>query len=424
MASKEESSGARGSTESAPEPGVAKSEGSAPNESEPGQEEVSQLSKMAAGMNMVMGRLASDPMGYQMARRHMEAERTKKPHKGEDEESVFGNESEFPAPASIRLPPDDYEFPTALPESGPRDRFLDIQRPFEYDGSPNTWDEWKVDMQYYVETQRRRFKSKKEVVIVVMGCLKPGTHIRATMKALAKTLMDPHSEENHAFMNKDGPMEGAQWILDYLKGHINLLAHKERQHGRLYKAQGNTPFHIWIKEIDMARLELGIPTKELLRFVVNNMSKDDRYEICQWLRIRPEQLSWHDLRHDGIDITFQYWERNRAHHPWRGGRNENNAMQPRDSHGHFTARGHAGQSQDAPGTRDPRPRLSDDDFNLLRAAKACFRCRRTGHRKEACDNEPDFKSTLTDAAREHLKKVAKQIIEARVARHATGQDYE
>lgn len=314
------------------------------------------------------------------------------------------------------LPPDDHTFPDPFPAAGPGDRFIGIHPPFEYDDDVRNWQPWKTEVLLYMDSQRKRFRSRTEVLYTIMASTKIGSRAKSQLRAIGQLVLGNNSRESTEFQACAGVRQATEWILAQLARHQNVLGLMAAQKNKLYTAQGSQRYDTWIQNLDTLRQDLGIPSDHLLNFVISNMSHDIRYEIAKWLGKHPEELTWEELTIEGPSISFMYWQRNKAHHgQWKD--HGNTAPQPRTTTGQWAPRHNSAQQV---GTTPKQPRLNDADFALVRQAGACFKCRETGHRSDACTNPRSMEDSLTEAKRDLFRRLATQRQQQR-AQNKTGQ---
>jgi len=139
-----------------------------------------------------------------------------------------------------------------------KDRWLEQDKPFQYDGSGKLWYDWLVDMKTYVGANAKRFRSGGDVMLLFLNATKPSSKPRQLLTDIADDLFNPsttyYSEYNaietkYPDSHAQARYQEARWILSKMRPEFRSLEYENSLLKVIMAPQGTKRWSTWFSEV-------------------------------------------------------------------------------------------------------------------------------------------------------------------------------
>jgi hypothetical protein len=289
-----------------------------------------------------------------------------------------------------------------------------IAKPAEFDGTYAKYHSWAIGVLGYVQYMAVSFTEPLGVLLVFQAATVLGSPARRTMDALYLACMATDGAVRKEFDQLTTAMQTARWIGSKMdKVYFDHLAWDNAMDRIKAARQGPLRQGSWLKfwqVIDEARNTLRLPDSETKHYVMNNMNQELLMEINLKAGWKRSQMTLNYILDNAVAMEDQVLRKNRAHHSEEGlaGSYRKRQEEKKDrKRGRETSLVSTTSSKDHfDRTNVARRRLSSEDFELVRKAKACWTCWRTGHTAQDCTRGAPHE--MTDTIRERLRREAQE----------------
>jgi hypothetical protein len=233
-------------------------------------------------------------------------------------------ENPFPAPfrrdeKSDNVPdPDKMDYTFTTPTAPTSDRWLEVSKPFDFDGNPKNWRPWRTAVETYVSDNLSRFRSGLSVMDVVNASILPNTRAKLLMTALLQSIFTDGTEERREFESLKQTFQVFRWTMNKLEPHFRDALSSAEAMNQLRHQQRNEPLSEWLAKLDMARLTLGMSHDHALAFLLTGINKELAILIATKVGKVYTQLVWAEIEQWGPpceDELKLIHQQHKAHNP-------------------------------------------------------------------------------------------------------------
>jgi hypothetical protein len=191
-----------------------------------------------------------------------------------------------PAPGNQFIPPN-------APSNN--DKWLEMPKPFEYDGSYALWDDWQSKVETYFLVNAHRFRSAWHAIGEIASYTKPASRAADLVSALTRSAQIPNSTEWFEFQQISEPLQVSSWILGHLAPSCSDPLKSEKALATVQKPQGTRNIATYLAHMDKARLSLGWTHQQLLAWLLVGINKETLFQIASRCSKTAYSLSWAEI---------------------------------------------------------------------------------------------------------------------------------
>jgi hypothetical protein len=204
--------------------------------------------------------------------------------------------------------PDRPTFSSAPAPSG--DKFLELEKPFKFDGNHSLWKAWKEALQTYFFVNAARFRGPRHALAEIFAATEHGKQPNRVMLNLMQSISNPATAEREEFSSFTQPDQVLNWTTALLEPHFSDPLEIENALYTIAQPQGNRKISTFMIHLDNARMSLGWSYQQTLPYLLNGCSRELSLEIARREGKRTINLTWNDFHKWGSVIEAEIrWSR-------------------------------------------------------------------------------------------------------------------
>ncbi|KAK6514388.1 hypothetical protein TWF506_008783 [Arthrobotrys conoides] len=254
-----------------------------------------------------------------------------------------------------------------------------IQRPFKFDDNRAKWPFWRYEMMNWIRRHHHLLTNNFHALVEFKECTEEETlagiliyNVVGAVLSSKDKRSTTQAEQAEAFEKLENKIQVYEWLIDLLTPYFKEWRETENLRKIMSKPQGRKPVFKFLVSIDKAGEILGCSEEEKTKAFHNTVRKDLKIALAGKLQKDVEELTFWD-----------FWNgMNRVEWEQKALQRELNRYRKHSSNS-------SGEEQqlESERERDSRQkptRWSDEDFELVKGAGACYNCGYTNHKNVEC----------------------------------------